>query len=626
MNNDEKLLFKKNQIVTISSTINKLKENFTYEFWVKPVNKIMLPKEAERGLNGSLGQSYLIAPSHGMQKINAGVGVSVGTNGIVVAEHTYKYFPVTLVYQTEINNWTHIAIVYQNKTPSLYLNGKYIKSGLTSTKIPFASNQFGGIENYDLYFKGEVYDLRIWDHPRTNLQLIRNQAVTTNETGLIISSKKNPVFDQLRTKSSTLLPFKHLKNNKKPSVSVVIPTYNAMSEYVFEDLLKSLQKQKGFEKIEIIIVDSGSIDSTVSKAKEYGLKIIKISNDKFSHSYSRNLGASFASHEYILFTVQDALPSSDTWLFKLYKVIEERQVVAVSCSEIPREDADIYYRACMWNHFKFLGVLENDMIFEKPKTSTPINLRKNANLSNVACLMKTNIFRKYRFRAKYAEDLELGLRLVKDGYKLAFTSSIKVIHSHLRQPYYFLKRGYVDRIYLAKLFSENVRYKVEIQELYDDIVFNYFIISKLIERELQEIKTPIKTKRFIELMQNQLQKANQLSYPIFHHTYNFNNDNNLDPSFRLFLEKISNKYSKKYPNIPYKGQLLNSNISFLNIIFRFLEEKYEVLNERNLKEFIVCMYKVYAQIIGVSFANYYLGSNKLNQEIISINTELMGGV
>src|SRR5262249_13233287 len=73
-------------------------------------------------------------------------------------------------------------------------------------------------------------------------------------------------------------------------------------------------------------------------------------------------------------------------------------------------------------------------------------------LSDVACLINKEVFAKYRYRTNYAEDLDLGLRLVRDGYKLAFLGSSRIIHSHNRPPHYHLKRAYVDNVFLAQIF------------------------------------------------------------------------------------------------------------------------------------------------------------------------------
>lgn len=61
---------------------------------------------------------------------------------------------------------------------------------------------------------------------------------------------------------------------------------------------------------------------------------------------------------------------------------------------------------------------------------------------------------RYRYQGDYAEDLDLGIRLIQDGYRVAMLASVKVIHSHNRPAYYYLKRSFVDVIFLVGLFKD----------------------------------------------------------------------------------------------------------------------------------------------------------------------------
>ena len=76
-----------------------------------------------------------------------------------------------------------------------------------------------------------------------------------------------------------------------------------------------------------------------------------------------------------------------------------------------------------------------------------------ASLDNVCLGIKKDMFEKYRFGSDYAEDLELGLRLLNDGKSLMFQSSNAVIHSHNRTALYFLKRSYIDAASLGNLLG-----------------------------------------------------------------------------------------------------------------------------------------------------------------------------
>ena len=68
--------------------------------------------------------------------------------------------------------------------------------------------------------------------------------------------------------------------------------------------------------------------------------------------------------------------------------------------------------------------------------------------------MRRDIFKKFMFTdLKYAEDLDLGLRLIKNGYKIGFLSSVGAIHSHNRNLLYNFKRSYIDRKELIQLLG-----------------------------------------------------------------------------------------------------------------------------------------------------------------------------
>jgi len=181
-----------NNLLTVSN-------NFTYEFWAKPTGTIVLNSEATSGITGSTGQKYAVYPHHGGTAYgspnDAGVGVSVGTNGVSVYEHSSSYLPALLVYPTSITSWTHISIVCTNKQYTLYINGVLVKTGQTSLKAnvhpnigELASSQNSGIGGGDYgYYQGSMDDFRLWDYPRTPTQIQSSMLNCNNgsESGLV---------------------------------------------------------------------------------------------------------------------------------------------------------------------------------------------------------------------------------------------------------------------------------------------------------------------------------------------------------------------------------------------------------------------------------------------------------
>jgi len=387
-------------------------------------------------------------------------------------------------------------------------------------------------------------------------------------------------------------------------VSIIIPTKNAGDD--FEFLLKVLKNQKGFKEIEIVIVDSGSLDNTLQIAEAYNAKIINILPEEFSHSYARNLGAENASGDYLLLTVQDALPPTETWLYELMTVLINNDVAAVSCAEFPREDADLFYRVISWNHYNFLGVNEKDKIFKLPSNPNYISLRQNGQLSNLACLMPRKIVMKYKYRLNYAEDLDLGIRLIKEGNKIAFLGLTRIIHSHNRPAIYFLKRGYVDNLFLSDMFSDFTLPMIKYDDVFSDIIFTYHFIMEEIINNISKLIYPVNFETFVSVIKETKKSINCYKYPL---RINVNNKY-IDDDFKAFLENNIFNISE-YPKKEgiYSGVLINSLMGFINITFEYLNISYEVI-DRNLSEEVkTCILKEFSLITGAHLAYCYKNSS-----------------
>jgi FkbM family methyltransferase len=239
------------------------------------------------------------------------------------------------------------------------------------------------------------------------------------------------------------------------SVSVIIPTYNAGPEFPL--LLRKLKSQKGLKSLEIVTVDSESGDGTPRVAADFGCKVIPIKQSEFSHSRSRNLGAATASGDYLVFMVQDAYPIGDRWIYGLVRcLIDNRHgsgLAALSCAEYPRSDSELFYDVLLKRHYDFIGCSDGDRLGEYVADDHR-SLRTQGQLSDVACLIPKALFDTYKYHGDYGEDLALGVRMIRDGHRVGMLSSIRVIHSHNRSVEYYLRRSFVDVVFLTENFSD----------------------------------------------------------------------------------------------------------------------------------------------------------------------------
>ncbi len=94
---------------------------------------------------------------------DAGAGFGVGSNGVCVYEHGGFYFPPVLVHAAPIAGWTHVAVVYQDGTPSLYLNGKFARNGLKGKKTVHPGVGVGHGRELKA-FSGQVAGLQQFPH------------------------------------------------------------------------------------------------------------------------------------------------------------------------------------------------------------------------------------------------------------------------------------------------------------------------------------------------------------------------------------------------------------------------------------------------------------------------------
>jgi hypothetical protein len=147
--------------VSASTALSNVANNFTFSFWVYP--RATHEIDAEGWLWGGVsGQRYAVDALWYDPSVGAGAGVSVGTNGVSVYEHSANYMPALLVWQGTLSGWTHVAVVYENKQPKLYINGTLVRTGLTSSMNSVRAKTWALGTGYYGAFDGKLDDIRIY--------------------------------------------------------------------------------------------------------------------------------------------------------------------------------------------------------------------------------------------------------------------------------------------------------------------------------------------------------------------------------------------------------------------------------------------------------------------------------
>ncbi|KAH7231575.1 hypothetical protein B0J15DRAFT_539464 [Fusarium solani] len=112
----------------VATPYQNISSSFAVTLWAKP-------EVAQFGTS-----NYIFYPTSSYGNGHASMSLTLGTNGIQIGEATTSS-PKTVIGLTEtannftVSGWTHFAIVYENDTPSLYVNGEMISKGSKSTNI-----------------------------------------------------------------------------------------------------------------------------------------------------------------------------------------------------------------------------------------------------------------------------------------------------------------------------------------------------------------------------------------------------------------------------------------------------------------------------------------------------------
>lgn len=203
----------------------------------------------------------------------------------------------------------------------------------------------------------------------------------------------------------------------KKSVDVIIPSYNA--RYLLEKNLPVLVKNT--ENLgKLIIIDNGSEDDTIEWLKKYYPKTIIIRN-KTNLGYTKpvNQGIAISDSEFFILINNDVRPEKgyDTKSLKYFK---DPDIFAVTFNERGASWPDMYWQG---------GKMQ--FTHGKDKESPVLS----AWASGGSAIFRRSIWNKLGgmdeiYAPFYWEDIDIGYRAWKSGYKIIWNPYSEVIHEH----------------------------------------------------------------------------------------------------------------------------------------------------------------------------------------------------
>jgi rhamnosyltransferase len=214
----------------------------------------------------------------------------------------------------------------------------------------------------------------------------------------------------------------------RESVSVVIPTFNG-EEYLGE-VLDSLAEQDYDGPVEVLVIDSGSTDTTLDIVRGHPAVVLhEIPNSEFGHGRTRNLGARLAAGQIVAFLTQDAIPAHPGWLRELVTPLGD--AAAVTGRQIPRAGCFPLLRYEIEGLFANLGPVDAPTIValdDAPGGDVDaISFYSDVNsATRRSFLLETIPYRDL----PYSEDFAFAKDLLIAGYRKAYAPAGSVIHSN----------------------------------------------------------------------------------------------------------------------------------------------------------------------------------------------------
>jgi len=198
-------------------------------------------------------------------------------------------------------------------------------------------------------------------------------------------------------------------------VSIIIRTLNE-ERYLNELLLAIAAQVSARFEVEVILVDSGSEDKTLSIAKKYGCRIVTIDRKIFSFGRSLNMGCDIAQGNILIAISGHCVPVDEKWLENLCVPIADKVAVYTYGRQVGTEGSR--YGECR--------------VFEKyyPNVSKVPQEGFFCNNANAALDKKIWLGNQFDEELTGLEDMALAKKLTIQGLKIGYVSEACVYHYH----------------------------------------------------------------------------------------------------------------------------------------------------------------------------------------------------
>lgn len=200
----------------------------------------------------------------------------------------------------------------------------------------------------------------------------------------------------------------------KPECSIVIRCHN--EEKHIGRLLTGILEQT-VKEVEIIVVDSGSTDATLSIASHFPVRIFSIDKKEFSFGRALNVGCSAATADIIVIASAHTYPVYANWLEDML---------------VPFKDQKIGLTYGKQRGDKRSKFSEQQLFRKWYPDKVDYFYQDHPFCNNANSAIRRSLFEQVPFDTELTglEDLDWASKITKMGYQIAYAADAEIIHVH----------------------------------------------------------------------------------------------------------------------------------------------------------------------------------------------------
>lgn len=229
-----------------------------------------------------------------------------------------------------------------------------------------------------------------------------------------------------------------------PSVSILLLMKNELS--FLQQSMPILKSQDFAGDVEYVYIDSGSTDGTVAFMASHDVTAHEIAPTDFHHGRTRNLAASLAKNDVLVFLSGDAIPTDTGWLRALVTPFEHDAVGAAYGRQIAPEGTSALRTYAMAYEYPEVGQVREIVAGVKPSMGL-------FRMSNANAAVRRVVWEKFPFdeTVVMSEDVGLCYNVLMNGMKVVYVPEAAVYHCHDRSLWYEFQKAFDSAISLKRM-------------------------------------------------------------------------------------------------------------------------------------------------------------------------------